>query len=147
MKIAELVSPERAVVGYRSTDKQALLQDLSAEAARSLGLPADAIAQQLLRREELGSTGIGDGVAIPHARLDALKAPYGAVARLKRPIEFEAVDGKPVDVIVLLLLPSAVADDPLNALACVARTLRTPGRADRLRKARDSVELYQELIR
>ena len=83
-----------------------MLQELSAKAAGSLGVPVDQVAPDLLKREDLGSTGIGGGVAIPHARLPDLQRPFGLFARLKQPIEFDAIDGQPVDIVFVLLLPA-----------------------------------------
>lgn len=147
MKIEDLISPGRSSVGLRVADKESLIRELAAQAAASLQLPFEYIADELLRREALGSTGIGDGVAMPHARLAELKTAFGSIVRLKKPIEFEAVDDKPVDIAVLVLLPASPAGDQLNALACVARALRQPGRLDLLRKAKNDEELYRELVR
>jgi PTS system nitrogen regulatory IIA component len=103
------------------------------------------IAQELTKRESLGSTGVGAGIAMPHARLQAVQKPFGLLARLKKPIDFDAIDGRPVDLIVLLLMP-AVASEHLNALASVARKLREPDRLDRMRRAPDAASLFQELV-
>ena len=113
-----------------------------AVAAASLGLSADQVTSYLLKREELGSTGIGQGIAIPHARLPELKRPYGLLAKLKQGIEFDAIDGKAVDVLFVLLLPAAVENDALAALALVARTLRSPDTLARLRAAKNPAELH-----
>ncbi len=86
------------MIDVRTSNKGLLLQEFAAKAAASLGLPVDQVAPYLLRREELGSTGIGRGVAIPHARLPDLQRPYGLLAKLKQPIEFDAIDGQPVDL-------------------------------------------------
>ena len=118
------------------------MQELAAVAAASLGLSADQVTSYLLKREELGSTGIGQGIAIPHARLPELKRPYGLLAKLKQGIEFDAIDGKAVDVLFVLLLPAAVENDALAALALVARTLRSPDTLARLRAAKNPAELH-----
>ena len=94
------------------------------------------------KREELGSTGIGRGVAIPHARLPDLQRPYGLLAKLKQPIEFDAIDGQAVDILFVLLLPAAAENEALAALALVARMLRSPENLARLRAAKNSSELY-----
>ena len=96
----------------------------------------------LLKREELGSTGIGKGIAIPHARLPDLKRPCGLLARLKQGIEFDAIDGQAVDIVFVLLLPAAVENEAIAALALVARTLRSAENLARLRGARNASELY-----
>ena len=92
-------------VGER--DKTRLLRRLSTQAAAVLGLNADEVSTQIAKREELGSTGVGNGVALPHARLRGLKEPFGLLARLRRGIDFEAIDDQPVDIVFLLLLPDA----------------------------------------
>src|SRR5882757_577279 len=108
MKISDLLSPTEILIDVRASQKGPLLQELAARAAASLGLPADQVTSYLLKREDLGSTGIGNGIAIPHARLPELKRPYGLVAKLKQGIEFDAIDGQAVDVVFVLLLPAAV---------------------------------------
>jgi PTS system nitrogen regulatory IIA component len=147
MKIEELIAQDRASVGLRVADKARAISELAGEAAAALQWDAEAIITELQKREALGSTGIGLGVAIPHARLASLARPYGSIVKLRKPIEFEAVDGKPVDIIVLLLLPADAPSEQLNALACVARTLRDEGRLRRLRSATDGAELFRELVR
>jgi nitrogen PTS system EIIA component len=142
MKIADLLSPADVMIDVRTSNKRLLLQELAAKAAASLGLEGDLVASSLLKREELGSTGIGSGVAIPHARLADLPRPYGLLAKLKHPIEFDAIDGQPVDVVFVLLLPAAEESGQLGALALVARTLRPSENLVRLRGARNSSELY-----
>ena len=114
MKIPDLLSPTDVMVDVRASNKQQLLQELAAKAADSLGLPVDRVASYLLKREELGSTGIGKGVAIPHARLPDLQRPFGLLAKLKQPIEFDAIDGRAVDIVFVLLLP-ATAEDKRSA--------------------------------
>ena len=137
-----ILAPGRVIHGLRVSGKAALLEDLARRAARALDLDAGAILAALVRREGLGSTGIGGGVALPHARLDALRRPYGLLARLRDPLDFEAIDERPVDLVFLLLLPAANGGEPLNALACVARRLRDPDTATALRGARDAAGLY-----
>jgi PTS system nitrogen regulatory IIA component len=118
------------------------LQEFAARAAASLGLPVDQVAPYLLKREALGSTGIGKGVAIPHARLPRLQRPFGIFAKLRQPIEFDAIDGQAVDIVFVLLLPAAAESEALGALALVARTLRSPETLARLRAARTASDLY-----
>ena len=142
MKISDLLSPTDVMIDVRASQKGPLLQELAAKAAASLGLPADQVTSHLLKREELGSTGIGKGIAIPHARLPDLKRPYGLLAKLKQGIEFDAIDGQAVDVVFVLLLPAAVESEALAALALVARTLRSPDTLARLRAAKNPAELY-----
>lgn len=142
MTVDELLAPSDALVGLRAATKNALLEDLARRAAAALGIGPDAIFPALARRETLGSTGIGDGIALPHARLEAVARPYGILARLREPIDFEAVDDNPVDLVFLLLLPAPARHEPLNALACVARRLRDAETAAAMRGARDAAALY-----
>jgi PTS system nitrogen regulatory IIA component len=142
MKISDLLSPTDVMIDVRTSNKRLLLQEFAAKAADSLGLNVDQVAPQLLKREDLGSTGIGHGVAIPHARLPELQRPHGLLAKLKQPMEFDAIDGQPVDIVFLLLLPAAEENGQLGALALVARTLRPPENLARLRSAKNASELY-----
>ena len=146
MKISDLLSPADVMIDVRASNKPRLLQEFAAKAAESLGLHADRIAPHLLKREELGSTGIGRGVAIPHCRLPDLQRPYGLLAKLKQPIEFDAIDGEPVDIVFVLLLPAAAEDRQLGALALVARTLRPSENLARLRGAKNTSELYSAIV-
>ncbi len=142
MKISDLLSPKDVLVDVRTSNKRQLLQEFAVRAADGLGLRVDQVAPYLLKREELGSTGIGRGVAIPHARLPDLQRPHGLLAKLRQPIEFEAIDGQAVDIVFVLLLPAAVESGQLEALALVARVLRPPENLVRLRDARNPSELY-----
>ena len=142
MTIDEFLAPGDALYGLRPASKRALLEALAGRAAERLGLSADAILVPLVRRESLGSTGVGDGVALPHARLEGLERPFGLLARLRDPLEFDAMDDRPVDLVVLLLLPLDGESRNLNALATVARWLRDPVTAASLRTARDAAALY-----
>jgi PTS system nitrogen regulatory IIA component len=142
MTIEDFLAPDDVLFGLRMSGKLALLDALSRRAGESLDLPAADLLAALLRREELGSTGIGDGIAIPHARLEAVRRPHGIFARLREPIEFGAVDDRPVDLVVLLLLPAGPSADHLNALAAVARRLRDRETATAMRQARDAAGLH-----
>ena len=106
----------------------------------------DIVFDALLKREDLGSTGVGDGVAIPHVRLEQVKTPFGIMARLRDPIDFEAVDGQPVDLVCLLMLSKENEALQLKALAAVARRLRSPDVLDELRRAPNRAVLYNVLI-
>jgi nitrogen PTS system EIIA component len=145
MKISDLLSPTDVMIDVRTSNKRLLLQEFAARAAASLGLQVDQIAPYLLKREELGSTGIGRGVAIPHARLPDLQRPFGLLARLKQPIEFDAIDGQSVDIVFVLLLSAAVENGQLGPLALVARTLRPPENLARLRGAKNASELFSAI--
>jgi PTS system nitrogen regulatory IIA component len=139
MRISDLLSPVDVMVDVRTPNKSVLLRELADKAAASLKLPVDQVAPLLLKREDLGSTGIGRGVAIPHARLPELDRPFGLLAKLKQPIEFDAIDGQAVDLVFLLLLPATAENGQLGALALVART---PEVLVRLRRARTVSEIY-----
>jgi len=145
MKIADLLSPTDVMIDVRNSNKRLLLQEFAAKAAAGLGLPADQAASYLLKREELGSTGIGKGVAIPHARLRELQRPFGLLAKLRSPIEFDAIDSQAVDIVFVLLLPAAAETEALAALALVARALRAPETLARLRAAGNASELYSAI--
>lgn len=144
MDIKDFLSPADVLIRVSAPDKTRLLQELAARAAQALGLDASLVSVELLKREALGSTGTGEGVAIPHARIADLKKPFGTLIRLQHAIDFDAIDGQPVDIVFLLLLPQSQGD-PLNALASVARKLRDPEAARRLRNADDDAELYRAI--
>ena len=146
MDIKDFLLPTDALIKVRVPDKTRLLQELAARAAAALNLAPDRISSELLKREHLGSTGTGGGVAIPHARIPDLKKPFGTLVRLKNAIDFDAIDGKPVDIVFLLLLPTQSQGDHLNALASVARKLRDPESVQRLRRADDAAELYGAML-
>jgi PTS system nitrogen regulatory IIA component len=146
MHIRAFFSQNDVIVDVRASDKVQLLKDLSARAALEVALDPALVSAEILKREELGSTGLGSGVAIPHARILGLGKLYGSFARLKRALDFAAVDGEPVDLVFLLLLPSSTGREQLEALAAVARQLRKPTIAAMLRKARDGSEAYNAML-
>src|SRR5215831_1538501 len=146
MEIKDFLLPTDALIKATASDKRRLIQELAARAASFLNLAPDRICVELLKRESLGSTGTGGGVAIPHARIANLKKPFGTLVRLKHAIDFDAIDGKPVDIVFLLLLP-AQSGDPLNALASVARKLRDPVSVQRLRSAADDASFTRRYNR
>jgi nitrogen PTS system EIIA component len=146
MEIRDFLSPDEIMIDVRASDKTRLLQQLSARAANALNLDSDEVSEQITKREELGSTGVGNGVGLPHARLPGLKAPFGLLARLRHGIDFEAIDGQPVDVVFLLLLPQTGDGAQLNALASVARALRNPDALRRLRRASNGEALYRAIV-
>ena len=145
MKISDFLSQTDVELDVRAGDKTRLLSQLSTQAAAELGLNADEVSAEIVKREELGSTGVGNGVALPHARLRGLRKPFGLFARLSHAIEFEAIDDQPVDLIFLLLLPDASDDEQLNSLACVARVLRDPRTLQRIRAAGDRGALFRAI--
>ncbi len=145
MPLLDFLTAEAVAPSLRAKGKKQVLQELSAQAARLTGEAEREIFETLLQRERLGSTGIGDGVAIPHGKLPKLESLFGLFARLEKPIDFEALDGEPVDMMFLLLAPEGAGADHLKALARVARVLRVPGIHERIRSARDASALYAVL--
>src|SRR5215213_5924965 len=130
MTITDLVAPEAILPALKVNSKKQALQE---RAARLTGQNERAVFEVLLQREKLGTTAVGYGVAIPHGKLPKLDKLFGLFARLERPIDFESMDGQPVDLIFLLLAPEGAGADHLKALARVARLLREPETVSRLR--------------
>jgi PTS system nitrogen regulatory IIA component len=145
MTITDLVAPEAIVPALKVSSKKQALQELSARASALTAQNERAIFEVLLQREKLGTTAVGYGVAIPHGKLPKLTKMFGLFARLDRPIDFEALDGQPVDLVFLLLAPEGAGADHLKALARVARLLRDQDTANKLRAARDAQALYAVL--
>jgi PTS system nitrogen regulatory IIA component len=145
MEISDVISVEDVVLDLRPESKTRLLKALAAHAAQRTGCPAAEISSVLAAREKLGSTGLGQGVAIPHSKVRGLQRPYGAFARLAAPCPFEAIDDRDVDIVVLLLLPEASPQEHLNVLAKIARRLRDGDVVTRLRKAGDAATAYRLL--
>ena len=145
MTITDLVAPEAILPALKVNSKKQALQELSARAATLTGQNERSIFEVLLQREKLGTTAVGYGVAIPHGKLPKLEKLVGLFARLDRPIDFESLDGQPVDLIFLLLAPEAAGADHLKALARVARLLRDPDVARKLRNSRDADAIYSVL--
>ncbi len=145
MNISTILAPSDVMIDVAVADRQKLLQSLARKVGAMVDVQPDHVLAELLRREELGSTGVGGGVALPHARFHQVNRPTGMLLRLRKPIEFEAVDGEPVDIVFLLLLPESPVGEQLGALAAIARLLRKPGVAAALRKAHDSTDMYRTL--
>jgi nitrogen PTS system EIIA component len=147
MQIRDFLAPTDAVIDVRISEKAALLQDLANRIAPPLNSPSAILASALLKREALGSTGTGDGVAIPHARLPNIKRPFGFFVRLDKAIDFDAIDGRPVDLVFALLLPDLANGEQLNALACVARKLRETETLVTLRNAENDAQFYSAITK
>jgi PTS system nitrogen regulatory IIA component len=145
MHLSDFISPESVLPSLRVKTKKQLLQELASRAARRTGLPERVIFDVLLQRERLGSTGLGQGIAIPHGKIPGLKGIVGIFARLAEPIDFEAVDGEPVDIVFLLLAPEGAGADHLKALARISRLLREGSAVEKLRGSRDAAALYAVL--
>jgi PTS system nitrogen regulatory IIA component len=145
MHLGDFISPDSVVPSLKVKTKKQLLQELASRAARLTGLPERDIFDVLLQRERLGSTGLGQGIAIPHGKIAALKSIAGIFARLAEPIDFEAVDGEPVDIVFLLLAPEGAGADHLKALARISRLLREGSAVEKLRASKDAAALYAVL--
>jgi nitrogen PTS system EIIA component len=143
--IADLLTPQRIIASIQSGDKPQLLRELSQRAAKQLGVDSEMILNALRSRETLGSTGVGQGIALPHARIAGLERFFGLFARLERPINFDAIDDGPVDLVFLLLIPEQVGNEHLAALAAISRRLRQREVATQLRSGKSSSELYEIL--
>ena len=145
MHIKDFLAEGNTAIDVRASDKSGLLKALSTRAATALNLPPQVVASEIEKRDDLGSTGIGGGVSIPHARFREVTKPFGLLVRLRQPIEFQAIDGEPVDLVFLLLLPASSQLDQLNALAAVARKLRDAEALKRLRAATSATGLYRTI--
>ncbi len=145
MALNDIVAMNAVIPALKVNGKKQAIQEIAARAATLTGLNERTIFEALLQREKLGSTGIGHGIAIPHGKLPQLDRLFGLFARLDRPIDFESLDGQPVDLIFLLLAPEGAGADHLKALARVARLLRDPDIANKLRESRDVDALYAVL--
>ena len=145
MPLTDLVAPNAIVPALKVNGKKQAIQELAAKAAKLSGQNERLIFETLMQREKLGSTGVGNGIAIPHGKLPKLERLFGLFARLDRTIDFEALDGQPVDLIFLLLAPEAAGADHLKALARVARLLRDGDVVRKLRDSRDAEALYAVL--
>ena len=145
MEIVDLLVPEAVLPAMKAQGKKQLLQELAERAATLTGLPERRIFETLTERERLGSTGMGQGIAIPHGRLAGLPKIVGLFARLETPIAYDAVDNQPVDLVFLLLAPEGAGADHLKALARVSRLLRNQQTCEKLRATKDGQVLYSLL--
>jgi PTS system nitrogen regulatory IIA component len=145
MEIADLLTRDSVLAAVRATSKKQALQELARRAAELTGLHERTIFDVLLERERLGTTGVGRGIAIPHGKLPDLERLYGVFAALDQPVDFEAVDDQPVDLVFLLLAPESAGADHLKALARISRLLRDTALCDRLRAADSSEEMFRIL--
>ncbi len=145
MELKDIVEPEAIFSRLNATSKKHLLQELAQRPEDILGVEARVAFNAMLERERLGATGMGHGVAIPHARIAGLKGIVGIFAALQKPVEFEAVDDEPVDLVFALLAPEDAGADHLRALARVSRRLRDPSVCAKLRSADHSSAIYAVL--
>ncbi|QCK85532.1 PTS IIA-like nitrogen regulatory protein PtsN [Phreatobacter aquaticus] len=141
MPLPDLIPKGAIIPSLRVTSKRQLLQELAAKAAELTGRDAQEIFDTLSERERLGSTGAGNGIAIPHGKLPKLDRLVGIFAKLDRAVDFDAIDGQPVDLVFTLLAPEGAGADHLKALSRIARLTRDPGNVEKLRSARDEITL------
>jgi PTS system nitrogen regulatory IIA component len=142
VEFVELIAPESIVPNLHATSKKQALQELARHGAALTGLGERQIFDVLLERERLGTTGVGSGIAIPHGKLPGLDRLYGLFARIETPIDFDAIDEQPVDLIFMLLAPENAGADHLKALARVSRLLRDKAVCDKLRGSDNADALY-----
>jgi PTS system nitrogen regulatory IIA component len=142
MKISDLVGPDAVIPNLRVASKKQALQELANKAAPIVGVDARDIFDTLLERERLGTTGVGQGIAIPHGKLASIDGLYGVFARLEQPIDFDSIDDQPVDLMFLLLAPEDAGADHLKALAKVSRLLRDQSMCEKLRGSDGKDAIY-----
>lgn len=142
MEISDLLSPAAVIPTLKATSKKQALQEIAKHAAALTGLHDRAIFDTLLERERLGTTGVGNGIAIPHGKLNQLDRLHGLFARLDRPIDFDSIDEQPVDLVFLLLAPETAGADHLKALARISRLLRDRSVCEKLRGTDTAEGLY-----
>lgn len=145
MEICDLLSAEAVVPKLSVTSKKQALQELAKRAHTVTGLDERRIFDTLLERERLGTTGVGNGIAIPHGKIGELDRLYGVFARLEKPIDFDSIDEQPVDLVFLLLAPESAGADHLKALARVSRLLRDQGVCTKLRGSDNADALFSLL--
>jgi PTS system nitrogen regulatory IIA component len=147
MEIGQLLRRDAVAMRFNAASKRQALQGVADVASRSLGLPSSPILEALLEREQSGSTGVGQGVAVPHAKLEGLDRMFGVFVRLDTPVAFDAVDDRPVDLLFALFAPPESGVEHLRALAKVSRLLRQGELREQLRQARTDDALYALLSR
>lgn len=142
MALADLIAQDAVLPTLKANSKKQLLQELAAKASDLTGLPEREIFDVILQRERLGSTGVGNGIAIPHGKIPTLDKIMGVFARLEAPVDFEALDDQPVDLVVLLLAPEGAGADHLKALSRIARVMRDQELVNKMRATADAATLY-----
>ena len=146
MKLSEVLSPANVILDLDAPSKGRLMHRLSEIAAKHLGISETIVFSALNKREKLGSTGIGEGIAIPHAPIPDLPKPFALFARLSKPVDFEAIDENPVDIVAVLLVPVEKSSANLNLLASLARILRTADKTERIRAAAEAEDVYRTIV-
>ncbi|MFO7309875.1 MAG: PTS sugar transporter subunit IIA [Pseudomonadota bacterium] len=142
MKISELITPDRVVARIAAPNRRQVIKELSRIAAESVGLNRDDIFEAVVSRRGSMTIGLGRGTAIPHATVRGIDRPVGVFARLDPAVDFEAVDGIPADIVMLVLAPEGDERPLLVAMSCVARSMRDSALVSRLRTAKDAEALY-----
>ena len=145
MSVDSLLASDAVIADLKATSKKHLLQELAASASRLCALEERTVFEALLERERLGATSVGNGVAIPHARLPDIETVHGIFARLTQPIDYDAADEEPVDLVFLLLAPESANNQHLRALAKISRLLKRPEIRSSLRGADGAEALYSML--
>jgi nitrogen PTS system EIIA component len=145
MKVAEFLEPQAVLPQLRATTKKQLLTELAAVSGKQLDIDPRRVFEVLLQREKLGSTGLGQGIAIPHGKIAGLTRVHALFARLAAPVDFEAVDDQPVDLVFMLMAPEAAGADHLKALACISRLMRDAALVQKLRGTNSAAGLYSLL--
>lgn len=147
IQLDQVLSPERVYTGAFGVSKKRVLQSLAERLAASLKDVGDIdLFDQLIARERLGSTGLGQGIAVPHCRLAHIERPVAALAKLDEAVDFESPDRKPVDLLFVLVVPEAATDDHLNLLAAVVERFNDSQLVNALRQTTDHQALYQHFI-
>lgn len=142
MDLSDLIEVSAVMPALKANSKKQLLQLLAEKAAAVTGLPEREVFDTILQRERLGSTGVGNGIAIPHGKLAGISRITGIFARLETPVDFEALDDQPVDLVFLLLAPEGAGADHLKALSRIARVLRDPDTIAKIRATREADAIH-----
>lgn len=145
MQLTDIIDIDAIYPDIKAASKKQLLQQLADLAGKITGIDPRQIFESLLQREKLGSTGLGNGIAIPHGKFPQLENVRGLFGRLRKPVEFDSVDGEPVDLIFVLLAPESAGADHLKALARISRLLRDSATVSKLRGTSDKNGLYAVL--
>lgn len=145
MEISEILAPDSVLANLKSGSKKQLLQDIADAASKKCSWESHKIFEALLDREKLGSTGVGNGVAIPHAKLAGMEGIQGIFARLNKPVDYDAIDDEPVDIVFMLLAPEGSGADHLKALSRIARLLRDQTTLASIRNTTDADAIYSLL--
>ncbi|UQY35994.1 PTS IIA-like nitrogen regulatory protein PtsN [Pseudomonas fulva] len=147
IRLETILTPGRSLVNVPGGSKKRVLEQIASVIARDLpDLDGQTIYESLIAREKLGSTGFGNGIAIPHCRLPGCNTPISALLKLSTAVDFDAIDGAPVDLLFVLLVPEAATDEHLELLRQIASMFDREDVRERLRQAQDSEALYQTVV-